>query len=839
MSVITPVELEDLADAKVKVFKDFLAAEPPTHNGDKLLALWRELYDDDVKKTVVQTVTGPSDDETNPVFPYEKLQAIVGDGNNWKWPRMWQRLDEMERRGAAYREGEKLNFNQPNKNPNVKSQRVLVVGGGPCGMRMAIEMVMGGHKVTVFEKRREIRNDDGSLKQLGFTNRINRPHMWPFVRNDLARLNGKDFMSRQACYPVFTEPETSSIGIDELQVLLLKNALLLGVDFRLGIGYDDAKIVTDPTTMKPTWKVECSVDAQASQQFGMPQGKNEVVFDVIIGCDGPRSTVRDTQSKWFGNIEKRKFMDCVGIVANVRKVSRKRLKELGFEYGQEPSDMNRTKMVFRPFFDKINEEAQADLENLIYYKASFHNYCILTPKRQNLVQHGLSGRVYHFAAAREGADKNAEEKAKLKKYCKAVLKAAGIPVDENEPNEGFVDAPNDVMAFDFAECWNTKQSIVFNLPPPDYDTTKHGPWMGKRLVPFVGLCGDALLEPFWPMGLGLKRGWQAIMDTAYAVDNLYNRTCFAESLGKSPEQCSWNDHFEALAEQVNVNFENCNRLKVAEELGKGEYSEKGLVMTQLKKLFKDAEKPMFEVEIDPWTRYQPLEYDRNKKYDAMARADPEWLHPKVRKEVAKREFYQEQAKAGGAKGEIEYHGKDLISVNGRPVAQAGGGGYQYQPPRRQSSIAIQNQNSGGGVRPAINAEEVSRKSSIKKENLVASITAAQMDEHVMKKKSNEAASASSLAMEAVAARSRMNTAASSTLDDPVTRDEIAHITPVCASEHGVAASTEAMWDRMHSKNLSPSQEAELAHVRHMIDALGKSIESYKQAEKTLLMSVKK
>merc|ERR1712003_603937 len=105
---------------------------------------------------------------------------------------------------------------------------------------------MAGHTVVQFEKRREIKDANGELMQLGFSNRINRPHMWNFVRNDLARLNGKDFMSRQAAYPVFTEPETSSIGIDELQLLLMKNALLLGVDFRLGVAYVNAKISIDP-----------------------------------------------------------------------------------------------------------------------------------------------------------------------------------------------------------------------------------------------------------------------------------------------------------------------------------------------------------------------------------------------------------------------------------------------------------------------------------------------------------------------------------------------------------------------------------------------------------------
>merc|ERR1719265_1705905 len=133
---------------------------------------------------------------------------------------------------------------------------------------------MAGHFVTVFEKRREIRNEAGDLIQLGFTNRINRPHNWPFVRNDLAKLNGKDFMSRQAAYPVFTEPDTSSIGIDELQLLLMKTALLLGVDFRLGVSYDDAKVHTHSKTLKPTWQIDCTYDAQAAKEFGMQEGKN-------------------------------------------------------------------------------------------------------------------------------------------------------------------------------------------------------------------------------------------------------------------------------------------------------------------------------------------------------------------------------------------------------------------------------------------------------------------------------------------------------------------------------------------------------------------------------------
>ena len=40
----------------------------------------------------------------------------------------------------------------------------------------------------------------------------------------------------------------------------------------------------------------------------------------------------------------------------MRKVSRKRLKELGFDYGQEPLDMDRGKQNFKAFFEEIKEK---------------------------------------------------------------------------------------------------------------------------------------------------------------------------------------------------------------------------------------------------------------------------------------------------------------------------------------------------------------------------------------------------------------------------------------------------------------------------------------------------
>jgi len=239
-----------------------------------------------------------------------------------------------------------------------------------------------------------------------------------------------------------------------------------------------------------------------------------------------------------------------------------------------------------------------------------------------------------------------------------VLRAAGIPVDDEASNGGFVPAPNDCMAFDFAECWNTKKSLFFNLPPGNYSVKEDGEWEGRRLVPLVALAGDALLEPFWPMGLGLKRGWQAIMDTCYVVDNLYNPRHFCEKLGKSVEEWAWEDHFQALSAQAAQNFEYCTRTLVAKDLAAGEWDDKGMVMTQLQKKIKDAEKPPLEVEIDPWTRYEPLAAQVAQQHRELSK-DGKWLHPAVGKAIAMKEC--------NGSGEIQYKGKDLISYNGMAI----------------------------------------------------------------------------------------------------------------------------------------------------------------------------
>jgi len=820
MAVLSPTDLEKIKEEKVKLMQDFLGMEPPKCKGDDLIEFWSMLYDADMRAATVENFQGESNGGENLVFPYQQIRAVVGDGGNWKWPRMWQRLDEIERRGIAYREGEITNFQGANKNPNIISQKCLVVGGGPIGMRMAIELRIGGHEVILIEKRKEIRDAAGELTQLGFTNRINRPHMWAYVRNDLEKFNGKDFMSRQACYPVFTEPDTSSIGIDELQLLLLKNVLMLGVEVRLGAGFEDAEAIVHPKTCKPQWKCKIKYDAQCAQQFGKDVGDNFEIYDCLIGCDGPRSTVRETQSKQFGNIEKRKFMDCVGIVANVRKLERSRLKELNFPHGQEPPDMNRTKMVFGEFFEKLATEAEADLQNFIYYKASFHNYIIITPSRANLIQHGLSGKVYSFAAARgAAAQQMKEEKEKLRKYVGKVLDVGGIPVDKELPNGGFVDPPNDCMAFDFAECWNTKISLQFNLAPPDYDVEEHGPWMGKTLTPFICLAGDALLEPFWPLGLGLKRGWQAVMDSSYAVDNLYNRTLELDSLERAddpnlvnqdPDEFSWDMHWDILKERCRENFEGCSRVEVAEEIGKGEYTANGLVMVQWKKMYAEMERPLYLVEIDPNTRYKKRNLALISKLKRKMLDEPKWVHNVVSRQYNILDYVEK------CKKDEKYRGwNNLKSYGGKKIGEAAKSGYAFKAPAKkdpEKKVLL----------PAEIAAVAERKRSSLKEKVMQGAL-----DSAIQAKSEEKKTDFGKTQQAMLASLLKGGAAVKNVEEI---HDLAYKPP---ESEGLAESSNAMWDRA-TETLSPEKKAELENTRALLTKMRSKLAAYKEAESKIL-----
>lgn len=632
-----PTWLNKIAKEKTALLQSIFEMEPihvdvkhpvtkkirPRCQGEDILRAWDECYADDpiVKNIVVDTAIGPStpnrdycdDASANPAMPYQQLRALVGDGGKWKWPEIWKNLDLLPRRGPAWR-----HINDPsnlgtigNPNPDIVPLDCLIVGGGPVGLRLAIELVLGGHRVTIFEKRREIRDpDSGELRAAGFTNRVNRPHIKNFCRNDLDRLNGRNFMTPKMCYPVFTNVHTSSIGIDEAQMLLLKTALLLGVRFELGVGYVNADIHVDEESkaQRPSWMVEYTADEIAAEKYGKKSTGGKQSFDALFGCDGGNSRVRNSQVDWLGVPKTRKYKKMYGIVSNLQKCGRAKLKSLGFESGLEPEDRN------------------GSLTGVFFYKASYHNYLIVHPSPQEMEANGIPWKgIFGFDRARSeaiaGGDKStAALRETLKKYMAKKAKALNIPFDESLSNGGFVDAPNDVMGFDFSEFYNCEKSAACSVPPLDWDRDRDGDW--EVHCPLIALAGDSVADPNWLLGVGLQRGWNSALDACFYADNVYNNKSFngrppsADEPIDSPIE--WMEHLNNLANLMTILGHNSRDSKLSEEMNTGMLDEKGPVVLQLTRFLKtrdiDAPVPQYLPIVEPWYRYQEFESEIRKNY---------------------------------------------------------------------------------------------------------------------------------------------------------------------------------------------------------------------------------
>lgn len=378
------------------------------------------------------------------------------------------------------------------------------------------------------------------------------------------------------------------------------------------------------------------------------------------------------------------------------------------------------------------------------------------------------------------------------------------PIDDSLPNNGFVEAPNDVMAFDFSDIWKCKKNFSVNLPPSDYDSEEWGAWTGKELVPPIGLVGDAVTEPFWIAGVGLQRGWNGVMDACYLIDNLYNVTF--SGAADPVEPTSWEDHMSKVQSMLPVLYEYSHDGRMTTEGLQGEYSDQGVVMMQLNKQLKDAEKPKWHLDIDPFSRYEPLAKLAKDKYKGAKAMENQ--HPVVRRSLA-------MMMRRGSDGVCGLCSKTLVSVEGKclPTANA----------VRSVSLDVNKlQELPAAAHPAlakplpIPHDEVLKAATSKSDSL-HTMLAKQIDLHV-------------------------NKSAEHSVSTPFV-DECWKELPPQELASGFAEIVERQWDVMTEKHLSPAQKAELQHIRNMkvslqqqITALQSSHKAFERAEMDLLMT---
>ncbi|XP_051544615.1 protein-methionine sulfoxide oxidase mical3b isoform X2 [Myxocyprinus asiaticus] len=366
----------------------------------------------------------------------------------WKAKALWAKLDKRASQKEYMRGHACINTT------------CLIIGAGPCGLRTAIELGFLGAKVVLVEKRDAF-------------SRNNVLHLWPFTIQDLRGLGAKKF------YGKFCAGAIDHISIRQLQLMLLKVALLLGVEVHVNVEFKH--LLEPPEDQGKTsigWRAEVHPSSHPVRQLE---------FDVVIGADGRRNTLPGFRRKEFrGKL-------AIAITANF--INRNTTAEAKVE------EISGVAFIFNQrFFQDLRQATGIDLENIVYYKDDTH-YFVMTAKKQSLLDKGVILNDYadtEMLLSRGNVDQNA-----LLSYAR---EAADFSTNHQLPILDFAInhyGQPDVAMFDFTCMYASENAAMVRQR------------RGRPLL--VTLVGDSLLEPFWPMGTGIARGFLAAMDTAWMV----------------------------------------------------------------------------------------------------------------------------------------------------------------------------------------------------------------------------------------------------------------------------------------------------------------------------------
>lgn len=327
----------------------------------------------------------------------------------------------------------------------LQNVRCVICGAGPVGLRTALELKALGAQVSVFEKRRNF-------------DRLNRLKLWEWVKHDLIGWGARQLMPRFGAGAGHLH-----IGIAQLQLLLLKTSLLLGVDVQLETalaetsGKEGPVLLATPADKAP-FLVPC---------------------DVFIEAGGPRSLVWSSANLRFELVRSAK---ATGLVANFCRRD---------AFGEDLQEFSWAKQFNMPLFSDLKAKTSADLENIVYLRGDEAHYFVMTPKLQSLVDTGiLATPTTPFGELDVEA---------LKRHARDIASYFRLP-----EHCDFAARP---QLFDFSERRSCETALLA-LQAHD------------QAPLLLGVVGDSLLEPFWPEGLGITRGFLGCLDTCWQLSEL-------------------------------------------------------------------------------------------------------------------------------------------------------------------------------------------------------------------------------------------------------------------------------------------------------------------------------
>jgi hypothetical protein len=327
------------------------------------------------------------------------------------------------------------------------------------------------------------------------------------------------------------------IGTKQIQRNLVKINLLLGVRFHFGYNFNelytgDGKEIL--TRCDPPLEVPCTF---------------------LIGADGVSSTVANRfdfhRVSFTGTLS-------IGITFNLQN-------------NQTPEELALKEFAViqyynQSMFKEIQDQFNISLENVVYYRGETH-YFVMTIKKNSLFDRGVFKEMKTNIP--ELLDPSNINEDKLVAVARDTAKFCGLP--ETCEIVNIMDKP-DVQLFDFSERIQSEEAIKFVQISPEDITLKEGVEQGAIGIDsgsvktksskisespkvFVTLIGDALLEPFWPLGTGCNRAILSALDAAWVVHQIATKES-AEDILKIRQGC-YLKMKNVLAESLSPPFKGC------------------------------------------------------------------------------------------------------------------------------------------------------------------------------------------------------------------------------------------------------------------------------------------
>lgn len=391
-------------------------------------------------------------------------------------------------------------------------RHVAVSGAGPCGLRAAVECRMLGYRVTVVERRASF-------------SRHNIIKTWRETVVDLLGFGLQQFI------PNFKAHGHCHLGIRQAQIVLLKAALLLGVDFHynmrsVGITRDaqayalciipsdtGASPSNDHLSLKPshsnfedgverTSKVDYFEESQSENgallgREEVPKGSLLIPFDSLLLAEGESSWM--LRNLGFDRKLVR-FSQAIGVVVNLK---------LQGSSQREAFIVARSNAEWRESPLGVLDDAGYRLENMEYMQGTDTHFIVVTVKKSSLLDTGVLRN--DAATALELLSHENVDLDRLYAFGRQLASSVGLSDDVP-----FADS-HPVQIFDFS---SKGRCTTYLRRLPDSDT-------------LVLPIGDALQNPFWPQGLGLNRGFHNALDAVWALHQESFEMALAE------RNCAW------------------------------------------------------------------------------------------------------------------------------------------------------------------------------------------------------------------------------------------------------------------------------------------------------------